>query len=80
VEGKMRKLSSFTKNDNLTIKTNTIMTQVKLFYYYDSEVMEKEINQFLKENADSIKVIDIKYTSPSYGSSYYSAMIIYETL
>lgn len=59
------------------------MTQVKLFYYYDSEVMEKEINQFLKENADSIKVIDIKHTTvaTTYARSYtWTAMVIYETV
>ena len=59
------------------------MTQVKLFYYYDSEAMEKEINQFLKENADSIKVIDIKHTTAvTTNARCYdlTAMIIYETL
>ena len=59
------------------------MTQVKLFYHYDSERMEKEINQFLKENADSIKVIDIKHTTvaKTYASFYtWTTMIIYETL
>ena len=59
------------------------MTQVKLFYYYDSEVMEKEINRFLKENDDSIKVIDIKHTTvaTTYASSYtWTAMVIYETV
>ena len=59
------------------------MTQVKLFYYYDSEAMEKEINQFLKENADSIKVIDIKHTTAvTTNARCYdlTAMVIYETL
>lgn len=56
------------------------MTQVKLFLENNIAVVERLVNQFLQENADSIKVIDIKLTSPSYGSSYYSAMIIYETL
>lgn len=56
------------------------MTQVNLFQNDNIAVIEKLVNQFLQENADSIKVIDIKYTSPSYGRSYYSAMIIYETL
>ena len=59
------------------------MTQVKLFItnYYD--LIEKEINQFLQENADSIKVIDIKHTTAVITHADFctcTAMIIYETL
>ena len=63
------------------------MTQVKLFYSYDSKNVEECVNQFLQENANSIKVIDIKYTTsiPEIkGSNWtrvaWTVMIIYETL
>lgn len=59
------------------------MTQVKLFESNDYELIEKRINQFLQENADSIKVIDIKHTTvaKTYASfCTWTAMIIYETL
>ena len=59
------------------------MTQVKLFESNGCELIEKEINQFLQENADSIKVIDIKHTTvaKTYASfCTWTAMIIYETL
>lgn len=59
------------------------MTQVKLFKSTYYGLIEKEINQFLQENADSIKVIDIKHTTyvPTERSSCtWTAMIIYETL
>ena len=39
------------------------MTQVKFFKEYSPSDIEAVINQFLQENANSIKVIDIKYTS-----------------
>ena len=44
------------------------MTQVKLFEEFrigstTSEVIEERVNKFLQENASSIKVIDIKYTT-----------------
>ena len=81
MEGKMRKLSSFTKNDNLTIKTTTIMTQVKLFEQGFGDDIENRVNQFLQEKANSIKVIDIKYTTPNATHSHdWTVMIICEIL
>ena len=59
------------------------MIQVKLFQSGNSRLIEEEINQFLQENADSIKVIDIKHTTvaKTYASFYtWTTMIIYETL
>ena len=59
------------------------MTQVKLFEERHLSVIEECVNQFLKENANSIKVIDIKYTTyvPSERlSCVWTAMVIYETL
>ena len=59
------------------------MTQIKLFKSSDYEVIEERVNQFLQENADCIKVIDIKHTTvaTTYASSYtWTAMVIYETL
>ena len=59
------------------------MTQVKLFITDYYELIEKEINQFLQENADSIKVIDIKHTTAVTTHADFctcTAMIIYETL
>ena len=59
------------------------MTQVKLFESNGSELIEKKINQFLQENADSIKVVDIKHTTvaKTYASfCTWTAMIIYEIL
>lgn len=68
------------------------MTQVKLFEEIsssstNSEVIEERINQFLQENANNIKVIDIKYTTSipeikggSWTRCAWTAMIIYETL
>ena len=59
------------------------MTQLKLFESNYYELIEKEINQFLQENADSIKVIDIKHTTAVLTHANFctwTAMIIYETL
>lgn len=59
------------------------MTQVKLFERNDYKLIEKAINQFLQENADSIKVIDIKHTTAVITHADFctwTAMIIYETL
>lgn len=61
------------------------MTQVKFFESESNhyEWIEKKINQFLQENADSIKVIDIKHTTAATTYASYCtriAMIIYETL
>ena len=41
------------------------MTQVKIFQKLECgyKVIEELVNQFLQENANSIKVIDIKYTA-----------------
>ena len=58
------------------------MTQIKLFESSDYKVIEECVNQFLQENADCIKVIDIKHTTVSiaYANFFYrTAMIIYET-
>ena len=63
--------------------SNTIMTQVKLFEEVRKSNIEECVNQFLKENANSIKVIDIKYTTyvPSERlGCRWTAMVIYETL
>jgi hypothetical protein len=59
------------------------MIQVKLFESNGYELIEKKINQFLQENADSIKVIDIKHTTVAKTHASFctcTAMIIYETL
>lgn len=59
------------------------MTQVKFFKEYSPSNIEKVINQFLQENANSIKVIDIKHTTAvTTNARCYdlTAMIIYETL
>ena len=58
------------------------MTQIKLFESSDYKVIEERVNQFLQENADCIKVIDIKHTTVSIAYAnffYWTAMIIYET-
>ena len=58
------------------------MTQVKFFEGITSKV-EREINEFLQENSDSIKVIDIKHTTVVKTHVNFctcTAMIIYETL
>ena len=59
------------------------MTQVKLFEQGFGEDIEMSINQFLQEKANSIKVIDIKYTTPVTTDARkwkWTAMVIYETL
>jgi hypothetical protein len=59
------------------------MTQVKLFEPRFGEDIEMSINQFLQEKANSIKVIDIKYTTPVTTNAHkwkWTAMVIYETL
>ena len=57
------------------------MTQVKFFLESSGSRIEEWVNQFLQENANSIKVIDIKYTTNVEGSSRtWTAMVIYETL
>ena len=59
------------------------MTQVKFFQAGIMYKIEEYVNQFLQENANSIKVIDIKYTTyvPSERSiCVWTAMVIYETL
>lgn len=59
------------------------MTQVKFFEERSCDDIENCVNQFLQENASSIKVIDIKYTTyiaPGWHSCKWTAMIIYEKL
>ena len=62
--------------------SNTIMTQVKLFEEVRKSNIEECVNQFLQENATTIKVIDIKYAmaSPHLSDAFWTAMVIYETL
>lgn len=57
------------------------MTQVKLFKEDRLSYIEECVNQFLQENASSVKVIDIKYTTFFERSvCWWTAMVIYETL
>ena len=59
------------------------MTQVKLFEEVRKSNIEECVNQFLQENANSIKVVDIKYTTPVTTDARkwkWTAMVIYETL
>ena len=62
------------------------MVQVKLFRMSEPlgrSMLEEQINQFLQENANGIKVIDIKYTTPIRTEAPrcgWTAMIIYEKL
>ena len=61
------------------------MTQIKLFRMSEPlgrSMLEEQINQFLQENATTIKVIDIKYAmaSPHLSDAFWTAMVIYETL
>ena len=59
------------------------MTQVKLFEKGFGNDIEKHVNHFLQENANIIKVIDIKHiTAVTTNARCYdlTAMIIYETL
>ena len=57
------------------------MTQVKLFKDDRLSYIEECVNQFLQENASSIKVIDIKYTTCFERSvCWWTAMVIYEIL
>ena len=59
------------------------MTQVKFFEGINTSNVEREINEFLQKNANIIKVIDIKYTTPVTTNAHkwkWTAMVIYETL
>lgn len=63
------------------------MTQVKIFQKLECgyKVLEELVNQFLQKNANSIKVIDIKYTAETLNPNNdrwtkWTAIIIYETL
>lgn len=59
------------------------MTQVKFFKGINTSNVEREINEFLQENANIIKVIDIKHTTAvTTNARCYdlTAMVIYETL
>jgi hypothetical protein len=73
------------KSTSKQINKNTIMIQVKLFRESEplgKSLFEEQINQFLQENATTIKVIDIKYAmaSPHLSDAFWTAMVIYETL
>ena len=57
------------------------MTQVKLFKEDRLSYIEECVNQFLQENASSVKVIDINYkTFFERSVCWWTAMVIYETL
>jgi hypothetical protein len=73
------------KSTSKQINKNTIMIQVKLFRESEplgKSLFEEQINQFLQENATTIKVIDIKYAmaSPHLSDAFWTAMVIYEIL
>ena len=75
------------ENENKTskqINKNTIMIQVKLFREsepFGKSLFEEQINQFLQENATTIKVINIKYTAECPRAfTHWTVMVIYETL
>ena len=62
------------------------MEQIKLFKQYtnDAKKFESEVNQWLLDNKDSIKVKDIKYTSlfPNPQNDCFvtwTVMVIYDT-
>ena len=62
------------------------MVQVKLFQEKTPhlEVFEKQVNEFLQQHSQEIKVVDIRYTaeSPNPNNSVWknwTAMLIYET-
>ena len=62
------------------------MVQVKLFQEKTPhlEVFEKQVNEFLQQHSQEIKVVDIRYTaeSPNPNNSVWknwTAMLVYET-
>ena len=62
------------------------MVQVKLFQEKtpDLKVFEKQVNEFLQQHSQEIKVVDIRYTAESPNSQNsvwknWTAMLIYET-
>ena len=62
------------------------MVQVKLFQEKtpDLKVFEKQVNEFLQQHSQEIKVVDIRYTaeSPNPNNSVWknwTAMLVYET-
>lgn len=62
------------------------MVQVKLFQEKTPylEVFEKQVNEFLQQHSQEIKVVDIRYTAESpnpYNSVWknWTAMLVYET-
>ena len=72
------------KHQSKSIKIQIII-QVKLFREsepFGKSLFEEQINQFLQENATTLKVIDIKYAmaSPHLSDAFWTAMVIYETL
>ena len=62
------------------------MTQIKIFMNTKEEanvqeIIEKQVNEFLKENDGKISVKDIKYTSTDKGNCLWrnwTVMVIYE--
>ena len=63
-----------------------IMVQVKLFQEKtpDLKVFENQVNDFLQQHSQEIKVVDIRYTaeSPNPNNSVWknwTAMLVYET-
>ena len=72
------------KHQSKSIKIQIII-QVKLFREsepFGKSLFEEQINQFLQEDATTLKVIDIKYAmaSPHLSDAFWTAMVIYETL
>ena len=62
------------------------MVQVKLFQEKTPylEVFEKQVNEFLQQHSQDIKVVDIRYTAESpnpHNSAWknWTAMLVYET-
>ena len=62
------------------------MVQIKLFQEKtpDLEVFENQVNEFLQQHSQEIKVVDIRYTaeSPNPNNSVWknwTAMLVYET-
>ena len=62
------------------------MVQVKLFQEKtpDLKVFEKQVNEFLQQHSQEIKVVDIRYTAESPNPNNgvwknWTAMLVYET-
>ena len=54
------------------------MIQIAICVDNDSHEIEKQTNQFFKDNKDRVKYVDIKYIARDNGLQY--AMIIYELI